>query len=184
MKRCSLQLRSSELSLVVSHVRSVGCNFFGWSLWCFVTDQPLPVGVGDSDSSSHNRNVVCEDSNVLFVRCRYQLFLAVLSSHCVVVTANESLVNKLWYRSKAKSKQLLWGGAPETPTLYPSPIVRLPQELIEVIVSYLVHDKLSLLACSMTCYSWYIAGRLLPPPPPHPHDRQHAMQRVQEGSVA
>ena len=45
-----------------------------------------------------------------------------------------------------------------TPTLRPSPIARLPQELIELIISYLIGDTPTLLACSMTCYSWYIAA--------------------------
>ena len=43
------------------------------------------------------------------------------------------------------------------PTGSPSPIARLPQELVELIVSHLIYDKRALLACSTTCYRWYIA---------------------------
>ena len=39
-----------------------------------------------------------------------------------------------------------------------SPIAILPQELVEVIIAYFIYDTCSLLACSMTCYSWYIAA--------------------------
>ena len=42
----------------------------------------------------------------------------------------------------------------ETPTTRPSP--RLPVEILEMIIGHLIYDKRSLLACSMTCYSWYI----------------------------
>ena len=72
--------------------------------------------------------------------------------------ASELFVNRLWYRTKAKIKQSLCGGTPEAPTACPSPITKLPQELVEIIISYFVHDKRSLLACSRTCYSWYIAS--------------------------
>lgn len=49
----------------------------------------------------------------------------------------------IWHRSRIRSKQLL-----------PS----LPQELVDIIISYLACDTHSLLACSMTCRSWYIAA--------------------------
>ena len=40
----------------------------------------------------------------------------------------------------------------------PSPISRLPQEIVEKILSYFIYDFLTLLACSMTCHSWYTAA--------------------------
>ena len=40
----------------------------------------------------------------------------------------------------------------------PSPVAKLPQELVELIISYLIYDTYTLLACSLTCYSWYIAA--------------------------
>ena len=51
----------------------------------------------------------------------------------------------------------LFGGAPEASTAGPSAIAKLPQELVEVVTSYLIRDTRSLLACSMTSYSLYIA---------------------------
>jgi hypothetical protein len=45
-------------------------------------------------------------------------------------------------------------------TAHLSPIAKLPQELVELIISHLIYDKRTLLACSTTCYSWYIAAVL------------------------
>jgi hypothetical protein len=73
----------------------------------------------------------------------------------------ELLVNKLWYRSKAKIKQYfsrLFGGIQETSTARSSPVPRLPQELVDVIISYFIYNTRALKACSLTCYSWYIAA--------------------------
>jgi hypothetical protein len=60
-----------------------------------------------------------------------------------------------WYRREAKSNQLPCRDTPETPTSRPS---KLPQELVEIIVSYFIYDIRTLLACSTTCRSWYIAA--------------------------
>ena len=38
----------------------------------------------------------------------------------------------------------------------PSPATRLPHEILEMIIVHLIYDTHSLLACSLTCYSWYI----------------------------
>ena len=35
---------------------------------------------------------------------------------------------------------------------------KLPLEIVETIISHLIYDTHSLLACSLTCYSWYIAS--------------------------
>jgi F-box-like len=40
----------------------------------------------------------------------------------------------------------------------PGPITKLPQELVIAIVSYFIYDTCTLLACSLTCYQWYIAA--------------------------
>jgi hypothetical protein len=72
--------------------------------------------------------------------------------------ATELFANQLWYRSKAGVKWLLRGGTLNTPTARPSPIAKLPQDLVETIISYFIYDTRTLLACSMTCYSWYIAA--------------------------
>jgi hypothetical protein len=37
------------------------------------------------------------------------------------------------------------------------PIDKLPQELVDEILSYLVDDKRTLIVCSLTCRSWYLA---------------------------
>ena len=48
------------------------------------------------------------------------------------------------------------GGAP--PKGSPSTAARLPQEVVEMIIVHLIYDKYDLIACSLTCYSWYIAA--------------------------
>jgi len=70
----------------------------------------------------------------------------------------ELFAAKVWWRGIATISQLLFGGAPTIPTLHPSPITRLPQELVELIISHFIRDTRTLLSCSMTCYSWYIAA--------------------------
>jgi hypothetical protein len=72
--------------------------------------------------------------------------------------AIELLVNQLWYRTEAKIKRLFCEHTPEVPTGSPSLIAKFPQELVEAAISYLIYDTRALLACSMTCYSWYIAA--------------------------
>jgi hypothetical protein len=47
---------------------------------------------------------------------------------------------------------------PEAPTTHPSSIAKLPQELVDLIISHFIYDKRTLLACSTMCYSWYIAA--------------------------
>jgi hypothetical protein len=74
------------------------------------------------------------------------------------VTAVQLLVNQFQYRIKAKIEWVFCGGAPEAPTAHSSPIAKLPQELVELIISHFAYDMHTLLACSMTCYSWYIAA--------------------------
>jgi hypothetical protein len=55
-------------------------------------------------------------------------------------------------------KSFFCGGTPEASTTHPSPIAKLPQELVELVISHFIHDTRTLLACSTTCYSWYIAA--------------------------
>ena len=81
-------------------------------------------------------------------------------NNCVfanIVIASELLVNRLWYRTKAIITRP-FGYVEETSTARPSPIAKLPQELVETIISCFIYDKPSLLACSMTCYSWYMVA--------------------------
>ena len=72
--------------------------------------------------------------------------------------ANDLLFNQIWYRTKARIMWLFWGGTQEESTRRSSSITKLPQELAEMIISYFIYDTRSLLACSTTCYSWYIAA--------------------------
>lgn len=55
-----------------------------------------------------------------------------------------------------KLKSLPFGSTSEPLTTQSSLAARLPQELMEMILSHLVYDKRTLLACSMACCSWYI----------------------------
>ena len=84
--------------------------------------------------------------------------LSFLHSFILPGAATELLAIRVWYRSKAKITQLLRRGTKETPTSRPSPIARLPQELLEIIIHYSIPDLDTLIACSMTCHSWYIAA--------------------------
>ena len=71
---------------------------------------------------------------------------------------HELLAKQLWYRTRFKVKRLFHGGTPKGLIVLPSPIIKLPQELVEEIISYFIYDTFTLLACSMTCNSWYIAA--------------------------
>jgi len=71
--------------------------------------------------------------------------------------ANEILAHQLWYRTIAGIKWLFCVGTLGTSTARSSPITKLPQDLVQNVLSYFIYDKRSLLACSLTCYSWYIA---------------------------
>ena len=50
------------------------------------------------------------------------------------------------------------GASPEASITRSSPATRLPSELVEIIIAYLFYDMCSLRACTMSCYSWYIAA--------------------------
>ena len=77
----------------------------------------------------------------------------------VLSTALELLIMQIWYRGQALLHRLRSGGASsETSPTCPSSATRLPLEVVEIIIAYLVHDLPSLRACSLTCYSWYIAA--------------------------
>ena len=50
------------------------------------------------------------------------------------------------------------GVFPGTSVSRPSPATNLPQEIVEMIIANLTYDTHSLLACCLTCCSWYIAA--------------------------
>ena len=82
--------------------------------------------------------------------------------HYLIVTtvaATELLVNRTWYRTKARIWGIIWGdAAPRTGTILPSPATRLSLEIVEMIIVCLIHDEPTLRLCSLVCYSWYIAA--------------------------
>jgi len=82
-----------------------------------------------------------------------------------IATAAVGLFVKRWYQTLARIRGMCSGGAsPKTPTVRSSPTTpgglpgRLPQEIVEIIIAYLVYHTRSLRACTLTCYSWYIAA--------------------------
>jgi len=76
----------------------------------------------------------------------------------IIATVIELLVKRVLYRTLARIRKIRSGGAsPETPT-HCSPAARLPFEIIEMFITYLKYDTPSLRACTMTCYSWYMAA--------------------------
>ena len=60
------------------------------------------------------------------------------------------------YRTPAAIRRMWSGGT--SPEAYPSPVTKLPLEVVQIIVAHLIYDTRSLLACSLTCSSWYIAA--------------------------
>jgi hypothetical protein len=67
----------------------------------------------------------------------------------------ELLIKRAWYRIRGTRSADGSNNIPPTPL---SPAIRLPQEVVEMIIAHLISDNRSLLACSLTCYSWYIAS--------------------------
>ncbi|KAF9777801.1 hypothetical protein BJ322DRAFT_1095452 [Thelephora terrestris] len=95
----------------------------------------------------HNRTLPCKNS-----RLQQHLW----KRH----TSNRSILSQLWCRTKTKTKLLFSSGATKasrTTIVHPSPFGKLPQEIVEEILSYFICDIRNLLACSLTCHSWYLA---------------------------
>jgi len=77
---------------------------------------------------------------------------------CTIRTAGVTLLTRMiWYRGKAKLRTLLANAPPETHTT-PKPAIPIPLEIVEMIIAHLIYDLRALKACSLTCYSWYIAA--------------------------
>ena len=66
----------------------------------------------------------------------------------------ELLVKRVWCKARAGIQSIRSAGAPQGT----STTTRLPQEIVEMIIFYLVYDRPSLCACSLTCRSWYITA--------------------------
>jgi hypothetical protein len=76
-----------------------------------------------------------------------------------IITAIELLAKRVWFRSLAKIRRMRSAGAsPDTPATPSSPATRLPQEIVEIIIAYLIYDTCSLRACILICHSWYTAS--------------------------
>lgn len=83
---------------------------------------------------------------------------ASVSDFCVIHTAGITLLIRIiWYRSKAKINLLFGYTSPETISTC-KPAFYLPLELVEMIIDHLIYDLRALKACSLTCFSWYIAA--------------------------
>ena len=69
----------------------------------------------------------------------------------------ELLAKRVWYRGLAGIRKMCSGGVfPKTRATHRH--TRLPQEIVDMIVAYLIYDLRSLRVCSLTCYSLYIAA--------------------------
>ena len=104
-------------------------------------------------------NVSGEDTNILVDGCvstepPVSIRLLWLTD---TTLASQLFVNRLWYRTGAGLKWLFFGDSPGVSTARSPPIASLPQEIVEIILSYFIYDTPTLIACSLTCYSWYIA---------------------------
>jgi len=76
----------------------------------------------------------------------------------VIYTSGITLFTRIvWYRGKAKINLLLGYTSPETLVTDKAPFP-LPHEIVEMIIDHLIYDLRALKACSLTCYSWYIAA--------------------------
>ena len=76
----------------------------------------------------------------------------------------------VWYRSLARARRMFFGRAsPNISAKRSFLATRIPQEIVEMIITHLIYDRRSLTACSRTCYSWYIAAA------PHLHRTLTAM---------
>ena len=82
-----------------------------------------------------------------------------LKLHLTTITATELFVKRIRYRTLPGIRRMCSASAFRmAPTIRPSSVNKLPQEIVERIIAHLTYDKSSLLSCSLTCYSWYIVA--------------------------
>ena len=71
----------------------------------------------------------------------------------VALLATEIMIavftKRVWRRSRARTRGI---------SSRSTPVARLPLEIVETVVAYLIYDRRSLLACSLVSYPWYIAS--------------------------
>ena len=70
---------------------------------------------------------------------------------------NHLFIDKLCHQVTTGIRLLLGVQGTKVSIARPSPVAKLPQELVDEIISYFFDDKRTLLACSLTCCPWYIA---------------------------
>ena len=97
---------------------------------------------------------------------RYQvvlIFVALSYSQLLYPIIPPTAIELLVKRVRARIGKLFPSstGAPQevpVPIVRPSTGTKYPQDIVEMIIANLIYDTHSLLACSLTCYSWYIAS--------------------------
>jgi len=73
----------------------------------------------------------------------------------IIGTDLSTRMGTVWQQGKAKANLLLGKAPPEACTAHES-TYRVPYEIVEMIVTHLIHNLDALKACSLTCRSWYI----------------------------
>jgi len=112
----------------------------------------------NGDVSSKGKCGSFEDTYVLGIRYDRPPVHMSFADPRVVRTVGVTLLTRIvWYRGKAKISRLLGNAPPETHTTH-KPTIPIPHELVEMIIAHLIYDLRALKACSLTCYSWYIAA--------------------------
>ena len=87
---------------------------------------------------------------------RHATYLPLFPLTVITATATKLAVKRVLYRTLVGIRRMFSGSAPsETSTTRPSHFARLPMEILEMIIVHLIYDTRSLIACSLTCYSWY-----------------------------
>ena len=142
--------------------------------------------VARSSRRSSTPYVVCENPRIGFIRCFCLLSPSTLFYRADVATVVQLFVSEIQRQTEAEIRQHFPGvlvtlasrfsqitSPPQeseilkTPALplppvtrlpQLSPVARLPQELMDTIIAYYIYNTHTLLACSLTCYSWYIAA--------------------------
>ena len=91
----------------------------------------------------------------------YIIYFLSLYLTTIAVTATLGLlVSRVWYRIQARIQSWIYSGSvfPGTSTSYPSRDTRIPLDIVKMMIAHLIYDEFSLLAYSLTSYSWYLAA--------------------------
>ena len=85
--------------------------------------------------------------------CSPLLYLTAITN----ATAINRFIKRVWDRTRAKIHSRVNHPSDPLP-IQTSPVAKIPQEIVGVIISYLANDVSSLRACTLTCRSWHIAA--------------------------